>query len=255
MSGRYASGRAQRRQSRHVRRTGARIGRLTATSYAAVGAADLLPAGVSSGATASAGEAAGPVRAGGVAAPDALSSSAPTRFAPTRFASSGFASSGAYDGTPRAVEVELRQSLDQKPLASAALPAARGTGKRVVFDITGQQVWLVEADGTVARTYLVSGSRHDQLDPGSYDVFSTSRNTVSWRYTETMEYMVRFHRGRNSNIGFHDIPVSRTTREEVQTLAELGTPLSDGCIRQDREDAKALYKFAPVGAVVVVVRT
>jgi lipoprotein-anchoring transpeptidase ErfK/SrfK len=253
MSGRYASGRARRRHSRHVRGTGTRIRRLTATSYAAVatvgvaalGAADLLPAGVSSSASAAAGEAAGPVHTSRIAAPDEPSSTAPTRYAPA----------GGYDVTPPAVEVELRQSLDQKPLASAAGPAESGTGKRVVFDITGQQVWLVAADGTVARTYLVSGSQHDQLDPGSYDVFSTSRNTVSWRYTETMEYMVRFHRGRNSNIGFHDIPVSRTTGEEVQTLAELGTPLSDGCIRQDHDDAKALYEFAPVGTVVVVVRT
>jgi lipoprotein-anchoring transpeptidase ErfK/SrfK len=70
-----------------------------------------------------------------------------------------------------------------------------------------------------------------------------------------MEYMVRFHRGTNSNIGFHDIPVKEATGEEVQTLSELGTPLSDGCIRQDEDDAKALYKFAPVGTTVVVVRT
>jgi lipoprotein-anchoring transpeptidase ErfK/SrfK len=41
----------------------------------------------------------------------------------------------------------------------------------------------------------------------------------------------------------------------VQTLSELGTPLSDGCIRQDVDDAKALYEFAPVGTAVVVVRT
>jgi lipoprotein-anchoring transpeptidase ErfK/SrfK len=70
-----------------------------------------------------------------------------------------------------------------------------------------------------------------------------------------MEYMVRFHRGKNSNIGFHDIPVKTSTGDEVQTLSELGTPLSDGCIRQDVEDAKALYEFAPVGTAVVVVRT
>jgi lipoprotein-anchoring transpeptidase ErfK/SrfK len=70
-----------------------------------------------------------------------------------------------------------------------------------------------------------------------------------------MEYMIRFHRGKNSNIGFHDIPVKTSTGEEVQTLSDLGSPLSDGCIRQDVADAKALYEFAPVGTAVVVVRT
>lgn len=142
-----------------------------------------------------------------------------------------------------------------KPAATAPLPADSGSGRRVVYDITSQQVWLVEADDTVARTYPVSGSRYDQVPEGTYEVFSASRHAISWHGSETMEYMVRFHRGENSNIGFHDLPVSQATGDEVQTLSELGTPLSDGCIRQDVKDAKALWDFAPVGTTVVVVRT
>jgi hypothetical protein len=48
------------------------------------------------------------------------------------------------------------------------LPDDSGAGKRVVFDISAQQVWLVEADDSVVRTYPVSGSRYDQLDTGTY---------------------------------------------------------------------------------------
>ena len=156
---------------------------------------------------------------------------------------------------PPSIEVTVSTGPDYKRPARASLPADSGSGKRVVFDITGQQVWLVNSDNEVERTYLVSGSRYDQLEPGSYEVFSVSRHTTSWTGSETMEYMVRFHRGRNSNIGFHDIPVKTSTGEEVQSLSELGTPLSDGCIRQDVEDAKNLYEFAPVGTAVVVVST
>ncbi|HEX6338879.1 MAG TPA: L,D-transpeptidase [Jiangellaceae bacterium] len=156
---------------------------------------------------------------------------------------------------PPTVEVTVATGPDYKQPARAPLPVDSGSGKRVVFDITGQQVWLVNSDNEVERAYLVSGSRYDQLEPGTYDVFSVSRHTTSWTGSETMEYMVRFHRGKNANIGFHDIPVKTSTGEEVQTLSELGTPLSDGCIRQDVEDAKALYEFAPVGTTVVVVRT
>ncbi|WP_051425807.1 L,D-transpeptidase [Jiangella gansuensis] len=142
-----------------------------------------------------------------------------------------------------------------KPAATAPLPAGSGSGHRVVFDITGQQVWLVDESDTVVRTYMVSGSRFDQLPTGTFEVFSASRNTVSWHGTETMEYMVRFFRGENSNIGFHDIPVDTASGNEVQTLSQLGTPLSDGCIRQDLEDAVALWEHAPVGTPIVVVRT
>ena len=38
----------------------------------------------------------------------------------------------------------------------------------------------------------------------------------------------------------------------MQTVAELGTPLSHGCIRQKRADAIALWDFAPLGTTVVV---
>ena len=142
----------------------------------------------------------------------------------------------------------------RKPAVTAKLPADSGTGKRVVYDISDQRVWLVEADDTVARTYRVSGSRYDQLDPATYQVFSRSRHATSWHGTESMEFMVRFHRGARSNIGFHDIPVNTSTGAQVQTVAELGTPLSNGCIRQDVVDAKALWKFAAVGTPVVVLR-
>jgi len=39
----------------------------------------------------------------------------------------------------------------------------------------------------------------------------------------------------------------------VQTRAELGRALSSGCVRQARDDAKALWDFAPLGTRVVVV--
>ncbi|HSK53912.1 MAG TPA: L,D-transpeptidase [Jiangellales bacterium] len=143
---------------------------------------------------------------------------------------------------------------DLKPVATAPLPEGSGSGRRVVYDISDQQVWLVEDDGSVARTYPVSGSRYDQVEPGTYEVYSTSRHATGWHGTETMEHMVRFTRGQRAAIGFHSIPVSAETGEPVQSLAELGTPLSDGCVRQDADDAAAMYDFAPVGTAVVVTR-
>ena len=143
-------------------------------------------------------------------------------------------------------------AADVKPQAGTALPAGSGSGRRIVYGVAAQQVWLVDDTNSVTRTYLVSGSKYDQLEPGSYEVFSKSESTTSWHGTETMEYMVRFHRGARANIGFHDIPVDTSTGAEVQTLSQLGTPLSDGCVRQDVADAQALWDFAPVGTPVVV---
>lgn len=132
-----------------------------------------------------------------------------------------------------------------------AVPADSGEGRRVVFDQSAQRVWLVGREGRVQRTYLVSGSVEDNLDPGTYEVYS--RSMKAWGIDDggTMKYMVRFAYGKRAAIGFHDIPVKDD--ELVQTRAELGTALSGGCIRQWRPDARALWEFAPMGTTVVVV--
>lgn len=134
---------------------------------------------------------------------------------------------------------------------SAVLPADSGTGRRVVFSQSDQRVWLVEANGAIANTYLVSGSTHDNLNPGTYAVQLHQMDATAYDYKSHMNYFVQFTRGKNAVIGFHDIPVSNSG-QLLQTAAQLGTPLSSGCIRQNRPDAIKLWNFAPVGTKVVV---
>lgn len=134
---------------------------------------------------------------------------------------------------------------------STGLPAGSGQGRRVVFSESLQRVWLVDAGDDVVRTYLVSGSVYDNLSTGTFEVFSRSRNAVGIDDSGTMEYFVRFTYGTGgSAIGFHTIPVD--DGKPVQTLKQLGTPLSHGCIRQERSNAIALWDFAPIGTTVVV---
>ncbi|MCW2747928.1 MAG: hypothetical protein JWP10_1070 [Nocardioidaceae bacterium] len=141
-------------------------------------------------------------------------------------------------------------TVTPKPV-STELPADSGTGKRVVFSQSDQRVWLVDANGVAETTYLVSGSIHDNLNPGTFRVYSRSERATSFNYTSTMRYFVRFAHGPNAAIGFHDIPLDRSGNLE-QTTAQLGTPLSSGCIRQERPNAIKLWNFAPVGTKVVV---
>jgi hypothetical protein len=139
---------------------------------------------------------------------------------------------------------------EQAAAESDVLPDRTGSGKRVVFDMSAQRVWLVDRGDRVRRTYLVSGSVTDNLQPGTYEVYSTSRHAVGIDDSGRMQYMVRFTHGERAAIGFHDIPVDDGGL--VQTRDQLGTPQSHGCIRQWRPDAKALWDFAIVGTQVVV---
>jgi len=143
--------------------------------------------------------------------------------------------------------------LDAIAAADDTLPTDSGDGYRVVFSETRQRVWLVDSEGGVERTYLVSGSVYDNLDPGTYQVYSRSEQAYAFDGSGSMKYFVRFAEGdTGAAIGFHDIPVGNDG-ELLQTPDQLGTPQSHGCIRQERDDAIALWEFADVGTEVVVV--
>lgn len=152
---------------------------------------------------------------------------------------------------PKPTAVPTKELAAKVEAATDALPKDSGTGRRVVFSELEQRVWLVNLDGTIDRTYKVSGSIHDNLNPGTYAVQSHTRYATSYDYASHMEYFVRFTSGKNAPIGFHDIPVSNSG-SLLQNLQQLGTPLSSGCIRQARPDAIRLWEFAPVGTKVVV---
>ena len=141
--------------------------------------------------------------------------------------------------------------VDAEP-ADPAVPTASGEGRRVVFSESEQRVWLVGGDDQVERTYLVSGSVTDNLQPGTYEVFSRSEDAWGIDDSGTMKWFVRFTRGPSgAAIGFHDIPIDDGAL--VQTKAQLGTEQSHGCIRQKTKDAVLMWDFAPLGTTVVVV--
>lgn len=158
------------------------------------------------------------------------------------------------DARQHSVDSDSSGARGSERNAERKLPPRSGDGKRVVYDISDQRVWLVTRNDSVARTYLVSGGLDEQLlDPGHYAVYSKSRYAVSFDARETMNYMVRFASGKRSAIGFHDIPAF-PDGTLAQSRSELGTPQSAGCIRQWISDAKALWEFSDLKTPVVVTR-
>lgn len=156
----------------------------------------------------------------------------------------------------RGTQAQVTDTLPPPPTTLPppdALPPNSGEGRRVVYSKSLQRVWTVEADGTVSKTHRVSGRlTWNQPSPGTYSVFSKSSFTcniknpaICWRY------MVRFTRGpEGDNIGFHEIP--KKNGVPVQSVSQLGQPLSGGCVRQATPDAIYIWDWAPVGTKVVV---
>ena len=135
------------------------------------------------------------------------------------------------------------------PDPGPAVPEASGEGRRIVYSNRQQRIWLVEDDGTVTKTHLVSGRRNFPK-AGNYAVFS--RSPVTRSGSVTMQYMVRWHQTKRLAVGFHSIPVTRRGRP-IQSEAQLGTYRSHGCVRQRLADAQFVWEWAPIGTPVVVV--
>ena len=205
-------------------------------------------------AAASLRKAAPPATPSAAASSSSASASASAPAAGASASGSGAASGAAADS---AAGTAASGSAASGSLASAredtSLPAGSGKGRRAVFSQSEQRVWIVGADGTVQRTYPVSGSDEDNLRPGTYHVYSKSRWAVGIDDSGVMQYFVRFAHGTDNgaSIGFHTIPTKGG--KPLQTVAQLGQRLSHGCIRQKTDDAIAMWDFAGVGTEVVVV--
>jgi lipoprotein-anchoring transpeptidase ErfK/SrfK len=131
-------------------------------------------------------------------------------------------------------------------------PWGSGVGRRIVYSKGQQRVWLIEDNGYIARTHLVSG-RLDIPALGTYHVYSKSYSTFATHNPSiTWNYMVRFAVGpQGGGIGLHEIPWQYG--RPVQTVAQLGQPLSGGCLRQSHDDAVFTWNWTPVGTPVHVV--
>ena len=133
------------------------------------------------------------------------------------------------------------------------LPPNSGTGKRLVYDRAGQRAWAVSADEVVIRSWLVSGSKFSNEQPGVHHVYSKSEKSTAWNGKAILPHMVRYQKTVLGNIGFHGIPIHVSDGTVYETEAELGQRLSGGCQRQANRDADFVWAFADIGTTVVVI--
>ncbi len=215
---------------------------LATTAIAVLGGTGVLPSSADSSNSADDGSTVSADRA--VDTPARPGTSSETPDAPSQnFQSSGSGVKGGDSGTDSDSDASLAEDT--------ALPAGSGSGRRAVFSESRQRVWIVGSDESVQRTYPVSGSVTDNLDPGTYEVYSRNIDAVGIDDSGTMKYFVRFTQGPSgAAIGFHDIPIK--DGRHTQSVAQLGSPQSHGCIRAHRPDAQAMWAFAQQGTAVVV---
>ncbi|MFE5187169.1 hypothetical protein [Streptomyces sp. NPDC056628] len=140
----------------------------------------------------------------------------------------------------------LAASTSEAPREAAdpeALPALSGTGERVVYSLGDDRVWLVGNGDKVRRTFRVTPGSVDPA-PGLYPVVSRS-GSVTGTDGLPVEHVVRFAAVDGVTIGF-------------SAAVPGGTPQPDptartGGIRESRGDGTAMWEFATIGRMVVVI--
>jgi lipoprotein-anchoring transpeptidase ErfK/SrfK len=142
------------------------------------------------------------------------------------------------------------------------LPEKSGKGKRIVFQNSLNWVWIVNENEEVVQSVPVSG-RDGVPKPGKYRVMSKSEFSQSIFFPEIkMKWSVRFAispNGKNT-ISFHSIPTCAwegghcSPVGPMQTVEQLGTFQSGGCVRMLDTDAEFLYNFVEVGTRVLVLK-
>ncbi|MEU9119768.1 hypothetical protein AB0C96_07895 [Streptomyces sp. NPDC048506] len=158
--------------------------------------------------------------------------SAPDRLTPARS-----------DGRPGgAKDPADRPGKKAKPPAPA-VPAASGTGRRVVYALGGKRVWLVDAKGAALRTFAVTPSTVHPA-PGTYPVTSRSVS-VTGSDGIAIEHVVRFATVSGVTVGF--------SAAVDGSRPDPGSAKKTGGIRESRDDGKAMWDFALQGTKIVVV--
>ncbi|MFF2570109.1 hypothetical protein [Streptomyces sp. NPDC058084] len=145
--------------------------------------------------------------------------------------------------TPSTAPSATASGKPKPPKDPLALPAASGSGERVVYALADRRVWLVNAKNQVTRTFSVMPSTVNP-PPGAYAVSSRS-GAVRGSDGVQIEHVVRFATVQDVSVGF-SAAVDGSTPEPDPSR-------KTGGIRMKRADGDALWSFAVIGAKVVVV--
>ncbi len=176
-----------------------------------------------------------------------------TRTGIIRFqAANGLAQSGRLTKETRKRMYGDRQvRCDRRPVARS------GAGRRVVISQRQNYVWLVRENGSVvAQGGMIDNTR--VLKPGSTRVGSYCGRSPKIRMNSDYSgrlWLNHFVRFAPCGVGFHRIPVEKSSGNQIHPDWLLGTNLreSSGCIRLSSRLASQLWDFAGVGTRVVVV--
>ncbi|MFJ3663911.1 hypothetical protein ACIPPM_26020 [Streptomyces sp. NPDC090119] len=134
-------------------------------------------------------------------------------------------------------------STTPTPSGPPALPEASGVGRRIVYSVGTDRVWLVDATGESSRTFTVWPGTVDPA-PGRYSITKRTPATPGSDGVP-VEHVMYFTVASGVNIGFSNAVDGASPPPANGTKT--------GGIRLHKQDGAALWSFGDFGTKVSVV--
>jgi hypothetical protein len=122
--------------------------------------------------------------------------------------------------------------------------------KTIVVDKSDQRVTLYKANGKPVKSFRCSsGVIYPRV--GTYHVFGHDPASSALADNTHFYYFTKFAKSdKGNNIGFHSNPQN----PDGSVVGKIGKPVSHGCVRLYKADAKFVFSWAVTGTRVVVKR-
>ncbi|MEG3627302.1 RAD23 family protein [Streptomyces poriticola] len=131
------------------------------------------------------------------------------------------------------------------PSAPAAVPDGSGTGRRIVYSLGQERVWLVDASDATRRSFAVWPGTVDP-DPGAYTV-GTRREATTGSDGVQVEHIVYFALQDGVSVAF-------SNAVDGSSPPPAAADAKTGGIRVQKADGEALWAFGTPGTTVSVVK-
>ena len=109
------------------------------------------------------------------------------------------------------------------------------------------------SDDQVIRSWLVSGSKYGNEQPGVHEVYSRSEQSTAWNGQAILPLMIRYQKTAIGAIGFHAIPIHRSDGTRVPDRGRAGHPPVRWLPAPGQRRRPFMWNFAQVGTPVVVI--
>lgn len=141
--------------------------------------------------------------------------------------------------------VSAHPSPKPKRPVAPAVPAASGSGRRVVYSLGQKRVWLVDASDKATRTF---GVWPGTVSPaaGSYSVTQRTPGPMTGSDGVKIEHIVYFATAPGANVAFSNAVDGSSPPP--------ATGVQTGGIRMHTADGAAVWSFGTAGTKVTVVK-